>query len=56
MPPGGTGGPPIEVLGGFVSVDGDAHGRPDGVAFDRHGALLVADDVGNIVWRVRRTG
>jgi glucose/arabinose dehydrogenase len=46
-------GPPIEVLGGFVGVDGDARGRPVGVVFDRHGALLVADDVGNVVWRVR---
>jgi glucose/arabinose dehydrogenase len=51
---GAPAGPPIEVLGGFVSVDGDAYGRPVGVAFDRHGALLVADDVGNVVWRVKR--
>jgi glucose/arabinose dehydrogenase len=48
MPAGG----PIEVLTGFVSADGDAYGRPVGVALDRHGALLVADDVGNAVWRV----
>lgn len=45
-------GPPIEVLTGFVSADGDAYGRPVGVAIDRRGALLVADDVGNVVWRV----
>jgi glucose/arabinose dehydrogenase len=45
-------GRPIEVLTGFVSADGDAYGRPVGVALDRHGALLVADDVGNAVWRV----
>jgi glucose/arabinose dehydrogenase len=49
-------GPPVEILGGFVGVDGDAHGRPVGVIFDRHGALLVADDVGNVVWRVKRAG
>jgi glucose/arabinose dehydrogenase len=50
---GAPAGPPIEVLGGFVGVDGDARGRPVGVVFDRHGALLVADDVGNVVWRVK---
>jgi glucose/arabinose dehydrogenase len=41
-----------EVLTGFVNADGDALGRPVGVAVDRAGALLVADDVGNTVWRV----
>lgn len=45
-------GAPVDVLTGFVSADGDAHGRPVGVAIDRRGALLVADDVGNTVWRV----
>ena len=45
-------GRPVEVLGGFVSGDGDAYGRPVGVAIDKRGALLVADDVGNTVWRV----
>jgi glucose/arabinose dehydrogenase len=45
-------GPPSDVLTGFVSPEGDAYGRPVGVAIDRHGALLVADDVGNAVWRV----
>jgi glucose/arabinose dehydrogenase len=45
-------GTPEEVLSGFVSASGDALGRPVGVAIDRAGALLVADDVGNIVWRV----
>ncbi len=45
-------GPPVEVLGGFVSADGDALGRPVGVAVDAGNALLVADDVGNTVWRV----
>jgi glucose/arabinose dehydrogenase len=41
-----------EVLTGFVNADGDALGRPVGVAVDRAGALLVADDVGDTVWRV----
>jgi glucose/arabinose dehydrogenase len=41
-----------DVLGGFVSEDGDAYGRPVGVAVDQTGALLVADDVGNVIWRV----
>ena len=45
-------GPPEDVLSGFLSTEGDALGRPVGVAVDRAGALLVADDVGNIVWRV----
>jgi glucose/arabinose dehydrogenase len=45
-------GPPIDVLTGFVDRDGDAMGRPVGVAVDKQGALLVADDVGNTVWRV----
>ncbi|MGH8614269.1 MAG: PQQ-dependent sugar dehydrogenase, partial [Gammaproteobacteria bacterium] len=45
-------GAPEDVLTGFVNADGDALGRPVGVAVDRAGALLVADDVGNIVWRV----
>jgi glucose/arabinose dehydrogenase len=45
-------GYPVEVLTGFVSADGKAFGRPVGVAFDKRGALLVADDVGNVIWRV----
>ena len=45
-------GKPIDVLTGFVKPNGDAMGRPVGVAIDRRGALLVADDVGNTVWRV----
>ena len=52
---GAPAGPPVELLGGFVSPEGDARGRPVGVAFDPHGALLVADDVGNVVWRVTRS-
>ena len=45
-------GMPVDVLTGFLDADGNARGRPVGVAFDRNGALLVADDVGNAVWRV----
>jgi glucose/arabinose dehydrogenase len=47
-------GPPIDVLTGFLKHDGSgtAHGRPVGVAVDNAGALLVADDTGNSVWRV----
>ncbi len=45
-------GKPIDVLTGFLSGDGDAYGRPVGVTLDKSGALLVADDVGNTVWRV----
>ncbi|HET7705934.1 MAG TPA: PQQ-dependent sugar dehydrogenase, partial [Thermoanaerobaculia bacterium] len=41
-----------DVLTGFLSEDGEAYGRPVGVVIDRRGALLVADDVGNVVWRV----
>lgn len=45
-------GTPEDVLTDFVDVNGDALGRPVGVAVDRAGALLVADDVGNVIWRV----
>jgi glucose/arabinose dehydrogenase len=45
-------GAALDVLTGFVDEDGDALGRPVGVAIDAQGALLVADDVGNRVWRV----
>jgi glucose/arabinose dehydrogenase len=45
-------GTPEDVLTGFVSADGFALGRPVGVAVDHMGALLVADDVGNVIWRV----
>jgi glucose/arabinose dehydrogenase len=44
-------GMPIDVLTGFVNDSGEAYGRPVGVAIDAKGALLVADDVGNAVWR-----
>ncbi len=45
-------GPPEDVLTGFLNAEGDALGRPVGVAVDKTGALVVADDVGNVVWRV----
>jgi glucose/arabinose dehydrogenase len=46
-------GDPLNVLTGFVSAEGDAFGRPVGVAMlDQQAALLVADDVGNTIWRV----
>jgi glucose/arabinose dehydrogenase len=45
-------GAPEDVLTGFLDADGNAQGRPVGVAVDRVGALLVADDVGNTVWRI----
>ena len=48
-------GPPVDVLTGFLSEDGKARGRPVGVVQDRRGALLVADDVGNVIWRVSGT-
>lgn len=45
-------GPPEDVLTGFLDRDVHAFGRPVGVAVDRAGALLVADDVGKSIWRV----
>jgi glucose/arabinose dehydrogenase len=45
-------GLPIEVLGGFLDANGHAQGRPVGLAIDKQGSLLVADDVGDTVWRV----
>lgn len=45
-------GPAEDVLTGFLSEDEQAMGRPVGVAVDKHGALLVADDVGDVIWRV----
>ena len=49
-------GLPLAVLTGFVNTRGEAQGRPVGVAIDRTGALLVADDVGNKIWRVTSAG
>lgn len=48
-------GPPVDVLTGFLTGNKEAQGRPAGVAIDKRGALLVADDVGNTVWRVSAT-
>jgi len=48
-------GPPQDVLTGFVSKDGKAYGRPVGVVVDKTGAILLADDVGNVVWRITPT-
>ncbi len=48
-------GPASDVLTGFLDADGRARGRPVGVAVDGAGALLVADDVGNVIWRVTPT-
>jgi glucose/arabinose dehydrogenase len=47
-------GEPQDVLTGFLRDTGEANGRPVGVAIDRRGALLVADDVGNTIWRVTK--
>ena len=48
-------GLPVDVLAGFISPEGHAYGRPVGVAIDKRGGLLVADDVGNVIWRVAAT-
>jgi glucose/arabinose dehydrogenase len=45
-------GPPQDVIAGFLTRDGRALGRPVGVTLDHTGSLLVADDVGNVVWRI----
>jgi glucose/arabinose dehydrogenase len=50
-----TGAKPVDVLAGFLSDNEEARGRPVGVIFDQAGALLVADDVGNRIWRVSGT-
>ena len=47
-------GQPKDFLTGFLNAEGKAQGRPVGVALDKAGALLVADDVGNTVWRVAK--
>ena len=45
-------GAAVDILTGFVSANDRAYGRPVGVVLDKKGALLVADDVGNTIWRV----
>ncbi len=52
---GNPAGNPVEVLTGFLDPAGHAQGRPVGVAIDRRGRLLVADDVGNVIWLVTAT-
>jgi glucose/arabinose dehydrogenase len=49
-------GKPMTFVAGFLNKAGEARGRPVGVAIDRTGALLIADDVGNTVWRVSYAG
>jgi glucose/arabinose dehydrogenase len=49
-------GQPKEILTGFLDKDDKAQGRPTMLAVDKEGALLVSDDVGNIIWRVRAKG
>ncbi len=49
-------GPPQDFLTGFLNDEGEALGRPVGVITDRTGALLVADDVGDVIWRVAPAG
>lgn len=45
-------GLPQDILTGFISKNTEAYGRPVGITVDARGALLVADDVGNTIWRV----
>lgn len=45
-------GPPLDVVTGFLTAEGNARGRPVGVSVDPRGALIVADDLSNTVWRV----
>jgi glucose/arabinose dehydrogenase len=49
-------GPPQDVLTGFLGQNGHAYGRPVGVAVARDGAILLADDVGDRVWRITPAG
>ncbi|CAN5898974.1 sorbosone dehydrogenase family protein [soil metagenome] len=49
-------GPPKDVVTGFLSGDEHVNGRPVGLAFDHRGGLLIADDIGNTVWRVSAAG
>ncbi|TYT25635.1 sorbosone dehydrogenase family protein [Luteimonas viscosa] len=49
-------GDPIDFVTGFRDDDGPTRGRPVGVTVDPRGALIVADDLSNTIWRVARTG
>lgn len=52
---GAPSGDPVEVVTGFMGEDGNTYGRPVGVTVDPKGALIVADDLSNTVWRVAVT-
>jgi glucose/arabinose dehydrogenase len=56
FPSGEPSGKPVKVLTGFLDKEGNAQGRPTMLAVARDGSLLVSDDVGNIIWRVRAKG
>nr|WP_225776685.1 sorbosone dehydrogenase family protein [Pseudomonas sp. Marseille-Q3773] len=47
-------GQPVDLLTGFLNARGEAMGRPVGVINDGRGGVLVADDVGNVIWRVSK--
>jgi glucose/arabinose dehydrogenase len=49
-------GPPQDFVTGFLNANGQAKGRPVGLGYDRTGALLIADDGGDVVWRVTPVG
>lgn len=49
-------GPAQDVVTGFLNADEKARGRPVGLALDKAGNLLIADDVGNTIWRVSSAG
>ncbi|MXO65661.1 PQQ-dependent sugar dehydrogenase [Altericroceibacterium endophyticum] len=49
-------GKPVEVLGSFLTNDGETYGRPTWVAWDQTGSLLVSDDTAGIIWRVSAPG
>ncbi|MCE5991930.1 sorbosone dehydrogenase family protein [Pseudomonas sp. KCA11] len=53
-PSGKPSGKPVDLLTGFLDEHGKAKGRPVGVINDGRGGVLVADDVGNVVWRVSK--
>ncbi|WP_313433473.1 PQQ-dependent sugar dehydrogenase [Stutzerimonas nitrititolerans] len=52
---GAPSGPPVDFVSGFRTDEGKTRGRPVGVTVDPRGALIVADDLANTVWRVTRT-
>ena len=48
-------GEPIDFVTGFMGEDGKTRGRPVGVTVDPRGALIIADDLANVIWRVTPT-